>query len=69
MQLNGIVQNALKMGVFTAKICLGVPKNRCFFEQNQQLLEKHFSKFELFTLYNVLTNIERLFLMVDFNLY
>ena len=30
MQLNEVVQNALKMGVFNAKICLGVPKNRCF---------------------------------------
>ena len=30
MQLNGIVQNTLKTGIFSIENCLGVPKNRCF---------------------------------------
>ena len=33
MQLNGIVQNTLKTGIFGIKNCLGVPKNRCFLDK------------------------------------
>lgn len=33
MQLNEIVQNALKIGVFDDEICLGVPKNTCFLNE------------------------------------